>query len=94
MNNPFSLPDAHAASAEPVIVEHANTAEAAGPDGYFKMFHFVFLGGFTFPDIISLNFTLTVDKEEKRPAGSGIGNTNIIKELRVKNKTISFKLSY
>ena len=71
-----SLPALHPSSAAPVVYEHANPNDAdnvAAGDCYYKMFHFSFLGGITFPDIISLNFTLTVDKEEKRPPGSGLG---------------------
>ena len=38
---------------------------------------FEFVGGILFPDIISLNFTLSVDPEKERPVGSGDAQTAI-----------------
>ena len=32
---------------------------------------FEFVGGILFPDVISLNFTLSVDPDKERPVGSG-----------------------
>ena len=39
---------------------------------------FEFVGGILFPDIISLNFTLSVDPEKERPVGSGDAQTAIV----------------
>ena len=39
---------------------------------------FEFVGGILFPDIISLNFTLSVDPNKDRPVGSGNANTAIV----------------
>ena len=39
---------------------------------------FEFTGGILFPDIINLNFSLTVDPDSERPVGSGDANTAIV----------------
>ena len=39
---------------------------------------FEFTGGILFPDIISLNFTLSVDPAGERPVGAGASNTGIV----------------
>jgi hypothetical protein len=39
---------------------------------------FEFTGGILFPDIISLNFTLTVDPDQERPVGSGEAASAIV----------------
>ena len=48
---------------------------SAGDDGYgnrFGPFDFVFSGGLTYPDVVSLNFTMTVDPREDRIFKVGI----------------------
>ena len=39
---------------------------------------FVFTGGILFPDIISLNFTMSVDPDMERPVGSGEAKTAVV----------------
>ena len=39
---------------------------------------FEFVGGILFPDVISLNFTLSVDPDKERPVGSGDAQTAIV----------------
>ncbi len=58
-----------------VMVTEPNTT-ATTPLG--KYFDLVFPAGFTYPDIITFNFSLTVDPNESRLPGAGVTTSNVL----------------